>query len=307
MGHDLLVELLERLRKTERRFEKVRQVEQAWWALPTRDTREALDLAAAWLAAHLERIDARGFVVGVSGGVDSSLAAVLCQQAAPGRCQALLMPCHSDPDDESDGRRLLEALGMAYRVIPLEESVQQLLGLAVPEPDSVSPLVRGNLVSRLRASLLYLEANRTGSLVVGTGDMDEAYIGYTCKGTTADLFPITGLHKEEVRTLLRVALGDLDPSLAERLASRPASPGYWQGQRAEDELGLGYAQLGAALELLVQHCDIQEGGAFPRDPEAFVQDLQVRSVPPADVLRLVDLIAANYHKSFGSPSLYRSK
>ena len=187
----------------------------------------------------------------------------------------------------------------------MEPAVERLLADLGATPEQASPMTVGNLASRLRSAALYFEANATGSLVVGTGDLDETYIGYTSKGTTADLFPITGLHKDEVRALLRRGLEPLDPELAVRLSERPASPGYWPGQKAEDEIGMSYTRLGNCLDLVTAHCEIRPTGVFPRDPEAFVADVQARGIDVEDFLAVADRVAANYHKSFGSPALWR--
>ena len=57
---------------------------------------------AGWLRQQLAAAGARGFVVGLSGGLDSAVVARLCQMASPGRVVGVLMPCHSDPRDEAD-------------------------------------------------------------------------------------------------------------------------------------------------------------------------------------------------------------
>ena len=307
MTSTLLESLLERTIAQEKRFEEVRRLEARWEQLPCLDGEEAFSLVASWIAAQCDRIGARGCVFGASGGVDSSLVAVLLHRALPTRSHAIIMPCHSSSEDKVDARRLLDVLRIPFDVVSLDAPVDALLALAPPPMDGAPShaMVRGNLASRLRTALLYQHANRTGSLVVGTGDFDETYIGYSCKGTTADLFPITGLHKDEVRRLLRIGLEPLAPELAERLCGRPASPGYWPGQDAEQEIGLTYGALGTALDIIVAHCDITASHVFPRDPEAFLEAVADSGLDEATLLRAADLVARNYHKSFGSPALWR--
>lgn len=307
MTTTILESLLERTIVQEKRFEEVRKLEEQWEKLPCLDGEEAFSLAAAWIAAQCDRIGASGCVFGASGGVDSSLVAVLLHRALPDRTRALIMPCHSSSEDEADARRLLEVLRIPYDVISLDPAVDPLLSQA-PEPVAGAPspaMVRGNLASRLRSALLYQHASLSRALVVGTGDFDETYIGYTCKGTTADIFPITGLHKDEVRTLLRIGLEPLDAELAQRLCQRPASPGYWAGQDAEQEIGLSYRTLGTALDLIVTHCDITPTHVFPRHPEDFLEAVGDSGLDDETVLHAADLVARNYHKSFASPALWR--
>src|SRR5437867_10805068 len=64
------------------------------------------DRIAAWMRRQMTAAGARGFIVGLSGGVDSAVVARLAQLAAPGAVIAVLLPCHSDPRDEKDARAL---------------------------------------------------------------------------------------------------------------------------------------------------------------------------------------------------------
>jgi NAD+ synthase len=62
------------------------------------------DSIVEWLRARLHHAGARGFAVGLSGGLDSAVVARLCQAAAPANVVGVIMPCHSDPQDEADAR-----------------------------------------------------------------------------------------------------------------------------------------------------------------------------------------------------------
>ncbi|MEW5852625.1 MAG: NAD(+) synthase [Myxococcota bacterium] len=302
---DVLEELLARADRTQAELRSVHGVEARWEHLPSRTTSEALDLMAEWIRLQVRRIGAKGCVVGASGGVDSSLVALLATRALPGECSALIMPCRSDPQDESDARQLLELLRIPYRVTSLEPAVDALVAAMGDTPTSVGRMVSGNLASRIRGALLYYEANRTSRLVLGTGNLDETYVGYSSKGTTADLFPITGLHKEEVRALLYLGLKELDEKLAARLSQRTATPGYWAGQEAEKELGLPYRRIGAALDVIIGQCAIENTGVIPRDDDEFIRALEGSGVPGQDILDVAALIMRNHHKGFGSPALWR--
>jgi NAD+ synthase len=196
-------------------------------------------------------------------------------------------------------------LGLAHTVVDMEPVLARVLRPLRRVPAARRRLVHGNLASRLRNDVLYYEANRTGGLVVGTGDLDETYLGYSSKGTTADLFPITGLHKDEVRALLRCGLEPLDPALARRLAAKPASPGYWQGQDAEDELGLPYARIGAVLDVIIGQCRIDAEGVVPWDDDAFLDVLASTRLQRDEFARVVELLTRGHHKAFGSPALWR--
>lgn len=301
-----VAELDARVKLARARLKTCTRLEAAWDALEDRTGEDALTLMSQWLKAHVARVGAKGLVLGASGGVDSSLAAVLMARALPRRCHALIMPCRSDARDEADARALLDALGVPYKVSPIHEAVDALVKVLFPNGDA-PPLAKGNVTSRVRNAAMYLDAQTTGCLVVGTGNLDETYLGYSSKGTTADLFPITGLHKDEVRALFRTAMARVDAKLAARIIKRPPSPGYWPGQEAEAELGITYRRVAPALDVLLGQCDVTPAGVVPRNSARLAQVLGASGVPPEDVLRVAELVARNQHKAFGSPALWRKE
>ena len=67
---------------------------------------------ALWMRSQLSAAGARGFVVGLSGGLDSAVVARLAQMAAPGAVLAVFLPCHSDPQDERDARLVASKLSL---------------------------------------------------------------------------------------------------------------------------------------------------------------------------------------------------
>src|SRR3954454_2462757 len=67
---------------------------------------------AAWMRRQLTESGARGFVVGLSGGVDSAVVARLAQLAAPGNVVAAILPCHSDPQDERDANDVVKQFSL---------------------------------------------------------------------------------------------------------------------------------------------------------------------------------------------------
>ena len=212
---------------------------------------------ARWMRAQLSAAGARGFVVGLSGGTDSAVVARLAQMAAPGGVLAVLLPCHSDPQDEHDARLVATKFSLTTTRVDLSTAydtlvaeAQAALGL-VPEtmrgaPDDPSgahkPLA--NIKTRLRMTTLYFLANSASYLVAGTGNRSERAIGYFTKygDGGADLLPIGGLLKREVRELAR-ELGVPDAIIA-----RAPSAGLWLGQTDEEEMGFTYAELERYLE-----------------------------------------------------------
>ena len=210
---------------------------------------------AAWLRERATAASARGFILGMSGGIDSAVVARLCQVAMPGQVLGVIMPCHSNPEDELDAVLAAEACKLPTVRVDLS-STYDLLTLDVTatasaerghgfEPDAArSKLALANVKPRLRMTTLYTIGTSLGFLVVGTGNRSEIAIGYYTKygDGGVDVLPIGGLLKSEVRDLAR----ELD--VPARIIEKPPSAGLWAGQTDESEMGFTYADLESYLE-----------------------------------------------------------
>ncbi|HJZ77398.1 MAG TPA: NAD(+) synthase [Vicinamibacterales bacterium] len=213
---------------------------------------------AGWMRRQLAAAGARGFVVGLSGGIDSAVVARLAQLAAPGNVIAALLPCHSDPADERDAASVAAHFSMMTVRIDLSETYDAevracLAALAtLPEQMRATPPadpLRGrvplaNIKPRLRMSALYFLSNTINFLVAGTGNRSELAIGYFTKygDGGVDLLPIGHLVKSEVRALAREL--NVPPAVIERTPSA----GLWMGQSDEAEMGFTYADLERYLD-----------------------------------------------------------
>ncbi|MGC8837558.1 MAG: NAD+ synthase [Anaerolineae bacterium] len=195
-----------------------------------------------WIADQVRRAGARGGVLGVSGGVDSALVAALTAKALPGRALGVLMPCHSQPEDEEWGRLVLQTFGLEALRVDLTPAYDALVGCLPPGSD----LARANLKPRLRMATLYYLANAHNYLVIGSGNKSELMVGYFTKfgDGGVDLLPIGGLYKHQVRALAR-AVGVPQP-----IVERPPTAGLWPGQTDEGEMGISYEDLDAVLAAL---------------------------------------------------------
>jgi NAD+ synthase len=202
-----------------------------------------------WLRARLAGSGARGFVVGLSGGVDSAVVAALCQMAAPTRTLGVLLPCYSHPQDEHDARLVADAFKMALARIdlgPVFDALTEALGPAlkgmpthVQVPDIKQQAPDANVKPRLRMTSLYFFANSLNYLVAGTGNRSEITLGYFTKygDGGVDLLPIGHLLKSEVRALAR-ELGVPNPVI-----EKAPTAGLWMGQTDEGEMGFSYEDL----------------------------------------------------------------
>jgi len=198
-----------------------------------------------WLREKVSEANAKGLVVGISGGVDSAVVAGLCARAFPANCTAVVMPSHSDPEDIEDALWVAEGFDIRPLEVNLSDVHTQIFervktGLESQGCDLVGEkMSQGNLKARLRMSTLYAVANALNYLVVGTDNAPEIYTGYFTKygDGGGDLLPLSSLTKAEVRAWARM-LG-----LPLAIAIRVPSAGLWPGQTDESELGLTYDQI----------------------------------------------------------------
>ncbi len=213
---------------------------------------------AVWMRRLLLSSGARGFVVGLSGGVDSAVVARLAQLAAPGNVVAVVLPSHSDPADERDAAAVAKHFSLitiradlsdAYdTTIAAAHAAEQALPGAMRDRPGDDPIRSrrplANLKPRLRMAALYFLANRLDYLVAGTSNRSELSIGdFTKHGDGgSDLLPIGHLVKSEVRALARAL--DVPSAIIERTPSA----GLWIGQSDEEEMGFTYADLERYLE-----------------------------------------------------------
>jgi NAD+ synthase len=301
-GERLARKLRAKTASRSRGLREIRDLAQRFRSLDRYDTIDALDLIVEWTAARLEFSRARSVIFGASGGVDSSLVACILARAAKGRVTAFVLPCGSKPSDEHDARALCAALGIPVERIDLQPAFDALR-------KSLSPAARGstaegNLKTRLRTTTLFHEAQVRGALHVGTGDLDEGWVGYYTKGSASDLAPIGSLHKREVRSLLKLALTPIDAALARRLSRKPADAGL-SGRTAEQDLGVSYDHIADALEIIFRTCHVYEGGLVPRDLEAFATAVDAAKISPHTFEKVAELIYRARHKAFGAPVLWR--
>lgn len=198
--------------------------------------------AVAWLQEQAAAAGSKGLVIGLSGGVDSSVVAGLCKRAFPQNSVGVIMPSHSNPEDREDALLVARTFDLPALEIDLGEAHTGIMGQVEQEltrlghhPD-LKRLSQGNLKARLRMATLYTVANALNYLVAGTDNAPESYTGYFTKygDGGVDLLPISSLTKSEVRAWATV-LG-----LPEKIAGRVPTAGLWPGQTDEGEMGVTY-------------------------------------------------------------------
>jgi NAD+ synthase len=210
------------------------------------DPDETVERIVRFLRTHTERIGARHLMVGMSGGLDSSVTAALCTKAVGGkRTMGFCLPEEETRNRRSiqDAQEVARKFGIRFKTLDMTPLVQAVASLLHTSKSKESAIPRGNLKARLRAMILYYHANTNNGLVVGTGDKSEIMLGYFTKygDGACDIQPIADLYKSSVRNLASHL------EIPRRIFSKPSSPELWPGQTAEDELGLPYSKLDSVL------------------------------------------------------------
>jgi NAD+ synthase len=187
----------------------------------------------------------KGIVVGLSGGVDSAVAATFCCRAIGGeKVLGLSLPASvSNPADIKDAAALCKQIGMKHRVVSIEPMLEGFR--TMPEFNESSYLL-GNLMARIRMAVLYYHANRDQKIVCGTSNRSEYMLGYCTKfgDNAADLQPLLHLYKTEVYDYAQ------ELGIPESIIKKAPSAGLWEGQRDEEEIGLSYREIDHSLQAL---------------------------------------------------------
>jgi len=209
------------------------------------DPAQLAERLVSWLREKVVAAGCKGVVVGMSGGLDSSVLAVLCQRAFPRSTVAVLMPCYSNPEDEEHARAVASQFSITTKAVALDavfDALLQALPADVAQPET-NQLAQANLKARLRMLTLYYFANQLKYMVAGSGNKSELAVGYFTKygDSGVDMLPLGNLVKQEVREMARF-LG-----IPQQIINKAPSAGLWPEQTDEGELGLTYEELDCYL------------------------------------------------------------
>ena len=196
----------------------------------------------SFLKDYLENSGCKAYILGLSGGVDSSLVAALAKRAVgKDKLFCYSIDIDSNPQDVLDAKRVAEQLDVNLEVISLSKTFHSYLDELKGE--NFMRLSKSNLKVRMRMCALFAYAQEKSGLVLGTDNWDERYVGYFTKygDGAADILPIVHLTKQEVRDAAKI-LG-----LSKDLYNRVPSAGLFEGQTDEKEMGVLYDDLDSYL------------------------------------------------------------
>jgi NAD+ synthase len=214
-------------------------------------------------------------VLGLSGGVDSAVVALLAKRAFGDNMLCVMMPdTHSNPQSLEDAKALCAAFELPHEIYAISA-----LTRAYAQDKPLSSLRQGNFAARMRMAVLYDISARERALVLGTSNKSELLLGYgTLHGDLASaLNPIGDLYKTEIFEFARY-LG-----VTNAILTKPPSADLWEGQSDEDELGYTYAQIDALFQAYV-------------DERATKEELVARGFDPQMIEAILPRIYQNHFK-----------
>ena len=194
-----------------------------------------------WIKERVLEAKKTGTVVGLSGGIDSAVVAVLCKRAFPDTTLAAILPCYSNKMDVIHAYKVAQKFDIRTELINLETVYDSLIKLLPQEEQyhSNDKLAQANIKPRLRMTTLYYLAAQLDYLVIGTGNRSEIAIGYSTKygDGGVDILPLGNLVKRQVKELAAYL------EIPREVINKPPSAGLWEGQTDEGEMGLTYNEL----------------------------------------------------------------
>ncbi len=198
-----------------------------------------------FLENEVKKTGLQKVVVGLSGGLDSAVVAVLAEAVFKDELLCVKMPSQyssqSSLDDADELCRDFNLHSITCSIEPMLKAYEEM------HPD-LDNLRKGNFSSRMRMATLFDMSAKEGALVLGTSNKSELMLGYgTLYGDLASAInPIGDLYKSEVFELAEY-LG-----VSQSIIKKPPSADLWDGQSDEADLGYSYAQLDAAMKLYVE-------------------------------------------------------
>jgi NAD+ synthase len=201
------------------------------------------DYLVAFLKDEVEKTGLKNVVVGLSGGLDSAVVAVLAHKAFDNRLLCVKMPSQfSSQSSLDDADELCQKFGIRSETRDISALLKAY------DIEGLSPLRIGNLSARFRMINLYDISARDNALVLGTSNKSELMLGYgTLFGDLASaLNPIGDLYKTEVFELARYL------EVPACVVDKAPSADLWEGQSDENELGYTYATLDRVLRRYIE-------------------------------------------------------
>lgn len=242
------------------------------------DIDKAITTIKRFISGKLLQSGMKGYVVGLSGGIDSSVSATLSVEAVgKEKVLAVLMPYRTSSESSiSDALTLAAKLGVEHRRV----DITPMLDAYFPHIDETNRLRSGNKMARERMAILFDIAQELDRLVLGTGNRTEMCLGYTTwyGDSACSVNPIGELYKTEIRQIATAL--DIPDTIIKKIPSAE----LWLGQTDEGEIGVQYVEIDRLLRRLID------------DGVTSMSQLENEGFSATDISRVVSLVNRNSFK-----------
>ncbi|MCX7795633.1 MAG: NAD+ synthase [bacterium] len=203
------------------------------------------DILVRFIRDETKKFDINRIVIGLSGGLDSSVSATLAVKAlGKENVYGFILPYKTTSKGSLDDAQLIvKMLGIQAETIDITPIVDNYF-----KTDNVDKVRKGNFIARIRMCILFDKSNELNALVLGTSNKTELLLGYgTIYGDMASAInPLGDLYKTQIRILAK------EIGIPERIIFKPPTADLWIGQTDEGELGITYEEADDILYNLIE-------------------------------------------------------
>lgn len=226
------------------------------------------------IKARVDKVNAKGGIVALSGGIDSSLVSVLAKEALGDRLLALIMPEEGiSPDsDTNHAKEIVKRYKIPHKIIYINGAINWFFDVYEKKEFSKKEvkLALANIKPKIRMIINYLHANAEWRIVIGTTNKTELLLGYGTKfgDLAADIYPIADLYKTQVWQLAEHV------GIPTEIVRKKPTAGLWKDQTDEEELGHTYEEIDKVLYTLVEmEYSVKEAAEYLKIDEAIIEDI----------------------------------
>ena len=217
------------------------------------DPKETSIVIKDFIKTYVKNSGCKKVVIGLSGGVDSAITAVLCKNAlGKTNVKCVFLPDESTPESDYEHHELIvKKFGLMSETKNISNIVKQMNSSCLIKSDKYA---LANVKARIRMVLLFEYANMIGSLVCGNSNKSEILIGYFTKygDGGVDIMPIGDLYKTQIWELAKYL------RIPKEIIIKPPTAGLWKDQSDEKELKLSYKNLDMILAGLEKKIDVED-------------------------------------------------
>lgn len=270
------------------------------------DVQKVTEHISGWLKKYSDQSKTDGFVIGISGGIDSAVTSILCAITGK-KVICVNMPIHQNRNEYSRGNEHIEFLKKKYANVSSVEtdltSSFETLKKSLPENAANDWLSMANTRARLRMTTLYAIAQVNKLLVAGTGNKVEDFgIGFFTKygDGGVDLSPIADLYKTQVYELAKYL------NVVSSIQNAKPTDGLWEdGRSDEDQIGATYPELEEVMKIISLKFNSELTGMHVQSAKSELAEIDLLtdlSLRQKEVLKIyLRFHNANKHKMMAIP------